>query len=119
MGYKRRVNLVKMIEFCLADSLRFNITTPIRKQQSSNLRDNQQSVKMLISTILAIAALAGSATAHFKLLEPTWRGDSFDEPASQWIFPCEYPGLVLMALLYSIRFSVASDHLPIYTSISR
>lgn len=43
---------------------------------------------MLTSTILAITALAGSAAAHYKLLEPTWRGDSFEEPASQWIFPC-------------------------------
>ncbi|KAF3042658.1 hypothetical protein E8E12_005552 [Didymella heteroderae] len=43
---------------------------------------------MLTSSILAITALAGSATAHYKLLAPTWRGDSFEEPASQWIFPC-------------------------------
>jgi len=45
---------------------------------------------MLSSTLLAITALAGSAAAHYKLLEPTWRGDSFEEPASQWIFPCTY-----------------------------
>ncbi|KAJ8117664.1 hypothetical protein OPT61_g1193 [Boeremia exigua] len=43
---------------------------------------------MISSTLLAITALAGSAAAHYKLLEPTWRGDSFEEPASQWIFPC-------------------------------
>ncbi|KAF2622930.1 hypothetical protein BU25DRAFT_304676, partial [Macroventuria anomochaeta] len=42
----------------------------------------------LYSTLLAITALAGSAAAHYKLLAPTWRGDSFEEPASQWIFPC-------------------------------
>lgn len=44
---------------------------------------------MLTSSILAITALAGSATAHYKLLAPTWRGDSFEEPASQYIFPCK------------------------------
>ncbi|KAJ4333784.1 hypothetical protein N0V87_007352 [Didymella glomerata] len=43
---------------------------------------------MLASSILAISALAGSATAHYKLLAPAWRGDSFEEPASQYIFPC-------------------------------
>ncbi|KAJ4353055.1 hypothetical protein N0V95_003708 [Ascochyta clinopodiicola] len=43
---------------------------------------------MLSSAILVITALAGSAAAHYKLLQPTWRGDSFEEPASQWIFPC-------------------------------
>lgn len=45
---------------------------------------------MLSSALLAITALAGSAAAHYKLLEPTWRGDSFEEPASQWIFPCKH-----------------------------
>lgn len=44
---------------------------------------------MLTSTIFAITALAGSAAAHYKLLAPAWRGDSFEEPASQWIFPCK------------------------------
>jgi hypothetical protein len=43
---------------------------------------------MLSSTLLTLTALAGSAAAHYKLLEPAWRGDSFEEPASQWIFPC-------------------------------
>jgi hypothetical protein len=47
-------------------------------------------VNMLSTTILAISALAGSAAAHYKLLEPVWRGDSFEEPASQWTFPCKY-----------------------------
>ncbi|KAF2998506.1 hypothetical protein E8E13_003931 [Curvularia kusanoi] len=43
---------------------------------------------MLSSTLLTLTALAGSAAAHYKLLAPAWRGDSFEEPASQWIFPC-------------------------------
>ncbi|KAL1596844.1 hypothetical protein SLS59_007585 [Nothophoma quercina] len=43
---------------------------------------------MLSSTLLAITALASGAAAHYKLLEPAWRGDSFEGEASQWIFPC-------------------------------
>ena len=43
---------------------------------------------MLSNTLVAFAALAGSAAAHYKLLAPTWRGDSFEEPASQWVWPC-------------------------------
>ena len=46
---------------------------------------------MLYSTLLTLTALAGSAAAHYKLLAPAWRGDSFVEPADQWIFPCTYP----------------------------
>jgi hypothetical protein len=49
---------------------------------------------MLSNTVFALAALAGGAAAHYKLLEPTWRGDSFEEPASQWIFPCKYPTII-------------------------
>ncbi|KAG9199900.1 hypothetical protein G6514_007800 [Epicoccum nigrum] len=43
---------------------------------------------MLSSTLLTLTALAGSAAAHYKLLAPEWRGDSFEGTASQWIFPC-------------------------------
>jgi hypothetical protein len=43
---------------------------------------------MLSNTLIAVAALAGSAAAHYKLLVPEWRGDSFEEPASQWVYPC-------------------------------
>lgn len=39
-------------------------------------------------SIIPLLALAGSATAHFRLLQPTWRGDSFAAPASQWEYPC-------------------------------
>jgi len=43
---------------------------------------------MLSTTLLTVAALAAGANAHFRLLAPTWRGSSFEEPASQWIYPC-------------------------------
>ncbi|KAI8931836.1 hypothetical protein NX059_011472 [Plenodomus lindquistii] len=43
---------------------------------------------MLSSSFLTLAALALGVDAHFRLLEPTWRGSSFEEPASQWIYPC-------------------------------
>jgi hypothetical protein len=39
-------------------------------------------------SVLPILALAGSAAAHFRLLQPQWRGDSFTAPASQWQYPC-------------------------------
>jgi hypothetical protein len=39
-------------------------------------------------SFLPLAALAGLATAHFRVLEPEWRGSSFGEGASQWIYPC-------------------------------
>jgi hypothetical protein len=42
----------------------------------------------MFSTLVALTALAGSATAHFRLLQPTWRGDSFQAPASQYTYPC-------------------------------
>ena len=45
--------------------------------------------KMLLnSPLLALAALTAGANAHFRLLEPIWRGSSFDAPASQYIYPC-------------------------------
>ncbi|KAI4949542.1 hypothetical protein J4E91_005281 [Alternaria rosae] len=43
---------------------------------------------MLSTSLLTVAALAAGANAHFRLLAPTWRGSSFEEPASQWIYPC-------------------------------
>ncbi|CAN9083311.1 unnamed protein product [Alternaria alternata] len=43
---------------------------------------------MLAKSFLAVTALAAGANAHFRLLAPTWRGSSFEEPASQWIYPC-------------------------------
>jgi hypothetical protein len=42
----------------------------------------------MLSSTLALLAFASSATAHFKLLTPTWRSDSFTAPASQWQYPC-------------------------------
>lgn len=42
----------------------------------------------MLSTFVTLTALAGSATAHFRMLQPTWRGDSFTAPASQWQYPC-------------------------------
>lgn len=74
---------------CLSIALSLSSTTPthgttnLSRQTSSRI-----SINMLSSTLLALTALAGSAAAHYKLLEPEWRGDSFEEPASQWIFPC-------------------------------
>ena len=46
------------------------------------------SVKMMPKTLFVAAAMAIGANAHFHLLEPYWRGSSFEEPASQWIYPC-------------------------------
>ncbi|CAO2647466.1 Nn.00g083880.m01.CDS01 [Neocucurbitaria sp. VM-36] len=43
---------------------------------------------MLSTTFLTIGALAAGVNAHFRLLQPIWRGSSFEEPASQWIYPC-------------------------------
>jgi hypothetical protein len=40
----------------------------------------------MLSTIVALTALAGTATAHFRLNLPTWRGDSFAPGNSQ--YPC-------------------------------
>ncbi|KAF2242317.1 hypothetical protein BU26DRAFT_524470 [Trematosphaeria pertusa] len=41
----------------------------------------------MLSTI-ALLPFLGLAAAHFRLLEPTWRGDSFADGASQWLWPC-------------------------------
>jgi hypothetical protein len=43
---------------------------------------------MLTTTVLALTALASTASAHFRLNQPTWRGDSFIAPADQWRYPC-------------------------------
>lgn len=43
---------------------------------------------MLSTSFVALAALTAGVNAHFRLLQPTWRGSSFDEPASQYIYPC-------------------------------
>jgi len=43
---------------------------------------------MLSITLLALGALAAGVDAHFRLLQPPWRGSSFDAPASQYIYPC-------------------------------
>ncbi|KAF1962678.1 hypothetical protein CC80DRAFT_487186 [Byssothecium circinans] len=43
---------------------------------------------MLINLLTPLLALAGVASAHYRLLEPAWRGDSFTRGASQWIYPC-------------------------------
>lgn len=42
---------------------------------------------MLIS-LVALTALAGGAAAHFRLNQPTWRGDTFEAPGDQWRYPC-------------------------------
>ncbi|KAH0828266.1 hypothetical protein Z517_04608 [Fonsecaea pedrosoi CBS 271.37] len=38
--------------------------------------------------IAALLVAANVVSAHFELNYPTWRGDSFLPPASQYIFPC-------------------------------
>jgi hypothetical protein len=43
---------------------------------------------MLSTSLLAFTALASTATAHFHLLQPTWRGDSFAPGNSQYTYPC-------------------------------
>lgn len=43
---------------------------------------------MFSNTFLPLLALASTATAHFRLVQPPWRGDSFNAPANQYIFPC-------------------------------
>lgn len=43
---------------------------------------------MFSNTLLPLLALASTATAHFRLLQPQWRGDSFIAPASQYAYPC-------------------------------
>lgn len=44
---------------------------------------------MLAQSLLALAT-AGLASAHYTLVYPEWRGDSFDDEAgyTQWDRPC-------------------------------
>ncbi|KAF2117307.1 hypothetical protein BDV96DRAFT_490101, partial [Lophiotrema nucula] len=44
--------------------------------------------KMFSKSFVAVLSFLGSATAHFALDYPYWRGDSFAEGRSQWDFPC-------------------------------
>ncbi|KAF2279144.1 uncharacterized protein EI97DRAFT_372246 [Westerdykella ornata] len=50
----------------------------------NGLRKKQSSIMKTV----AILALAGAASAHFRVEYPSWRGDSFADGASQWLFPC-------------------------------
>ncbi|KAF2834085.1 hypothetical protein M501DRAFT_937620 [Patellaria atrata CBS 101060] len=43
---------------------------------------------MLSTTSLPLLSLLTLTSAHFRVDYPYWRGDSFEEPASQWIWPC-------------------------------
>lgn len=42
--------------------------------------------------LLALAA-AGLSTAHYTLLYPEWRGNTFDDTLNytQWSWPCTFP----------------------------
>jgi hypothetical protein len=50
--------------------------------------------KMQLSTLALLFAVQ-QVLGHFELVYPTWRGDSFLPPASQYLFPCKFepPGL--------------------------
>ncbi|OBT98956.1 hypothetical protein VE01_02379 [Pseudogymnoascus verrucosus] len=41
-----------------------------------------------MKSFIILPALASLATAHYDLVFPEWRGDSFADGASQWIYPC-------------------------------
>ncbi|OBT73839.1 hypothetical protein VF21_06709 [Pseudogymnoascus sp. 05NY08] len=41
-----------------------------------------------MKSFIVLPALASLATAHYDLVFPEWRGDSFADDASQWIYPC-------------------------------
>ena len=56
----------------------------------------------MFAQVAALLALASTASAHFRLLAPEARGDSFAPPASQWIYPCK--------LLFELISSEASTH---------
>ncbi|KAF2009741.1 hypothetical protein BU24DRAFT_358534 [Aaosphaeria arxii CBS 175.79] len=43
---------------------------------------------MRFTTVTAALSAMSVASAHFLVEYPYWRGDSFEEGASQWIFPC-------------------------------
>jgi len=42
----------------------------------------------MLAQILSLSLLATSATAHFGVNYPEWRGDSFEKPALQYTYPC-------------------------------
>ena len=42
----------------------------------------------IASVVCLLAAVTRLVSAHYDLIYPTWRGDSFQEPASQYTFPC-------------------------------
>ena len=48
---------------------------------------------MLNCLVLICAILGQSVLAHFSIEYPEWRGDSFIEPASQYIRPCKSSNL--------------------------
>ncbi|KFY34141.1 hypothetical protein V495_08205 [Pseudogymnoascus sp. VKM F-4514 (FW-929)] len=41
-----------------------------------------------MKSFIVLPALASLASAHYDLIFPEWRGDSFADDASQWIYPC-------------------------------
>jgi hypothetical protein len=41
-----------------------------------------------MKSLILLPALASLASAHYDLIFPEWRGDSFADDASQWIYPC-------------------------------
>ncbi|OBT55748.1 hypothetical protein VE04_03839 [Pseudogymnoascus sp. 24MN13] len=41
-----------------------------------------------MKSFIILPALASLATTHYDLVFPEWRGDSFADGASQWIYPC-------------------------------
>ncbi|KAK6531317.1 hypothetical protein TWF281_008129 [Arthrobotrys megalospora] len=43
---------------------------------------------MLVKTLVAAASFATAVQAHYTLSYPPWRGDSFEEPYTQWMRPC-------------------------------
>jgi hypothetical protein len=45
-------------------------------------------IMLSTSTLLPLLLSLPLASAHFRLNIPTWRGDSFTAPASQWQYPC-------------------------------
>ncbi|ELR07363.1 hypothetical protein VC83_07867 [Pseudogymnoascus destructans] len=41
-----------------------------------------------MKSLILLPALASLATAHYSIVFPKWRGDSFADGTSQWIYPC-------------------------------
>lgn len=48
---------------------------------------------MLSTYLIFLAGGLHLAAAHFAINYPYWRGDSFQDPASQWIRPCTSPSI--------------------------